>query len=184
MQFRSTWKTRGLCFAMGYAVYYFMSDFVNQIMFKLLFNDIIWKLTNNLVIDVILFFMILMIPVNVVHEWIHGMVFKVFGGKVKYEFRGVYIKAREVSGMSIHRSKFLLILIAPMTIISLISLLIPGWIGGMLLLLNIFKSTGDLLKIFHVFKGNGSEYIVDKKDGFDIVKEETAIQLTFENFQE
>jgi hypothetical protein len=168
---------------MGYAVYYFMSDYINQLMFKLLFNDIIWNLTNNLVIDVILFFMILMIPVTIVHEWTHGMVYKLFGGKVKYEFKGIYIKAREASGMSIHRSKFLLILIAPMTVISLLSLLIPGWIGGMLLLLNIFKSTGDLLKIFYVFKSNGNECIIDRKDGFDIVKEESAVQLTFDNFQ-
>lgn len=181
MHFKSTWKTNGMCFAMGYAVYYFMRDYVNELMFKLLFNDIIWNLTDNLVIDMVLFFMILMIPVTMIHEWIHGMAYKLFGGKVKYEFKGIYIKARDVSGIAIHRSKFLLIIMAPMTIISLISLAIPSWIGGLLLLLNIFKSTGDILRVFYVFKGNCDTYVIDKKDGFEIVGEGEAIQLTFEN---
>jgi hypothetical protein len=181
MHFKSTWKTRGMCFAMGYAVYYFMMDYVNQLMFKLLFNDIIWSLTNNLIVDVIIFFMVLMIPITMVHEWLHGIVYRLFGGKVKYEFKGIYINAREISGMSIHRSKFLLVLITPMTVISLLSMLIPGWVGGMVLLLNIFKSTGDLLKIFYVFKGSGNTYIINKKDGFDIVGEAAAMQLSFDN---
>ncbi|WP_163194244.1 DUF3267 domain-containing protein [Clostridium thermarum] len=183
MRFQNTWKTRGICFALSYVVYYFMRDYVNQILFKLLFNDIIWNLTNNLVVDVIIFFMGLMIPINLFHELIHGIVYRLFGGKVKYEFKGIYINAREISSISIHRSKFLLVLIAPLTVISLLSMLIPGWVGGMILLLNIFKSTGDILKIFYILKGNSNTYIVNKKDGFEIVGEAAGVQLTFDNLE-
>lgn len=63
----------------------------------------------------------------------------------------------------------LIVLLAPVTIISSASLIIPGSIGGIVFLLNLLGSTGDLLMAFYLCRINHSSYIVDRKYGFDIV---------------
>ena len=181
MQFKNTWKFRGACLAMCYGIFYLMSGLTNQIIFKVLFNDIIWKLTNNLVIDTILFFVMLMIPVALVHEGIHGIMYKLFGGKVRFSIRGIYLQAREASKLQMSRSKYLVVLMTPVVILSSLSLLIPGWIGSTILLLNLFKSTGDMIKAAYLCRAKNDSFIVDNQNGFEIVDKQTSVQLTFEN---
>lgn len=181
MYFKRTLKTKAVCFSMAYIIYYFMRNYINMLLFNLLYKNIIWTITNNLLVDIVLFFLILMIPITMVHEWCHGILLKFFGGKVKYQWKGIYLSAKEVSKVPIQRTKFLLILLLPVTVISLIAKLIPGWLGGVVLVINLFKSTEDLLMISFLLKGNSNTYIICQEDGFEMVDNSEEAELTLEN---
>lgn len=181
MEFKRTFKTKAICFSMSYMIYYFMRNYVNMLLFNLLYNNLIWTITNNLIADVLLFFIILMIPINMLHEWCHGIWLKFFGGKVKYIWNGIFLRAQEVSKVPIHRTNFLIILLFPITSITIFSKLIPGWLGGVILILNLFKSMEDLLKVLYLFKSDSDTFLIYKEDGFEIVDNSEEAELTLEN---
>lgn len=181
MFFKTSLKTKAICFSLSYMIYYFMRTYVNMLLFNLLYQNLIWTITNNLIADILLFFIIFMIPVNIVHEWCHGVMLKFFGGKVKYEWKGIFLRVQEVSKVPIHRTKFLIILLLPVTAISVIAKLIPGWLGGVVLILNLFKSTEDILKVLYLFKGNSNTYVIYREDGFEMVDNCEEAELTLEN---
>ena len=70
-----------------------------------------------------------MIVILIVHERIHRLSYELFGGKVKYGFKIIYAYTYEVSELPLEKVKFLIVLLSPVTIISLITLLLPTWIG-------------------------------------------------------
>jgi hypothetical protein len=104
-----------------------------------------------------------------VHEVIHGITYSIFGGKVKYGFKGIYAYTMEVSEKPIERTKFLVVLLMPITVISLLALLLPSWLGGMIYFLNLLGSTGDLYMAIFLIKLDSNSRIIDKKYGFDVV---------------
>ncbi len=181
MQFKYSWKNRGACLALSYGIFYLLRGYISETLFQLLFNNTVWNLTNNLITDTILFFVIILIPISMVHESIHAIMYKLFGGKVKYSLRGIYIHAYEGSKLQLNRTKYLIILMVPAMIISAVSLFIPGWIGRLIFILNLFKSTGDLVKAAYLCKTTSTAKIVDRKDGFETSKAQEAVQMTFEN---
>ncbi|MGH4125298.1 MAG: metalloprotease family protein [Clostridium sp.] len=58
----------------------------------------------------------------------------------------------EVSAKPIQRVKFLIVLLLPVTVISVVSLFLPLWVGGMIFFLNLLGSSGDLLMAFSLMK--------------------------------
>lgn len=169
MSFKISWKVHVICFIMALAICMLMQEFINNLFLGMLINNIIWPVTGSITINQIIFLLVIMVPVTLVHEWIHGSTYKIFGGKVRYGFKGIYAYAQETSGMPLHRTKFLIVLLAPVTVITLISLLLPGWTGPLVFILNLIGSTGDLLMGFFLCKTNENSYILDKKYGFDVI---------------
>ncbi|MBU3090573.1 DUF3267 domain-containing protein [Clostridium sp. CF011] len=110
-----------------------------------------------------------MIPISIVHESIHGLAFLAFGGKVRYGFKGIYAYTQEISELPIDRTKFLIILMAPLTVLSIITLLLPIWLGGIIFLINLLGASGDLYMSFKLIRYDFNSKIVDKKYGFDVV---------------
>ena len=90
----------------------------------------IYRITRNLFFDNIIFLSLILISINVVHEFFHGCAYRIFDEKLKYGFNGIYAYTKETMGIILQRIIFLLVLLAPITIISLISLFIPGIIGS------------------------------------------------------
>ena len=111
-----------------------------------------------------------MIPITMVHERTHGIVYTFFGGKVKYGFKGIYAYTQEISEKPIGRVEFLIVLLSPMVVISLLSLLLPIWIGGMVFILNALGSCGDLYMAITLSKYDWHSKIIDKSYGFDIIE--------------
>lgn len=111
----------------------------------------------------------ILIPLTIIHELLHGIAYRIFRGKLKYGFNGIYAYTLEASGKALHRTKLLLMLLAPVTFISLASLLIPVAIDGLLFLLNLSGSNGDLLMALYLCKLSNDNYIIDRKHSFDIV---------------
>jgi hypothetical protein len=93
----------------------------------------------------------------------------VFGGKVRYGFKGIYAYTMEVSEKPIQRVKFLVVLLLPVTAISLFTLLLPLWLGGMVFFLNLIGSSGDLLMAVSLMKLDSGSMIIDRNHGYDVV---------------
>lgn len=169
MSFKVTWKFHLLSILMTIGIYFLLQNCVINICTVLLINNMIYSFTGNSFFDNVIFLSLILIPINIVHELLHGCVYRIFGGKLKYGFNGIYAYTLETTGISLLRIKFLLVLLAPVTVISIISLFIPGVMGGLIFILNLSGSTGDILMALYLCKFNNNCYIIDRKYGFDVV---------------
>lgn len=170
MSFKVTWKLHLECLFISLIISFVLRDLINNVFNGFLEETNIGTIYISLLV-LILFLIIISIPITLVHEMIHGVVYKFFGGKVKYGFKGVYAYTQEISGIAIHRTKFLTILLAPLTLISVLSLVIPGNISGIIFILNLLGSTGDILMASYLCRTNENSYILDRSYGFDVKDE-------------
>lgn len=110
--------------------------------------------------------LILILLINsLLHELIHGLAYASFGGRFMIGFKGTYFYTREITGVRLKIKEFALVLLAPLTIISTISLFIP-LIGGLIFFVNLLGSTGDLIMTWRLLKLNKESLIVDIDEGF------------------
>ena len=177
MSFKVSWKLHILCFLFGYIICLIQQDSIANLFVRLLVENKFMHLTSYYFLNIIIFVFCIFIPIAVVHELLHGSAYILFGGKVKYGFKGLYAYAQEISGITLHRTQFLIVLLAPVTIISLVSVFIPGCIGYIIFLLNLLGSTGDLIMAFYLCRSNKNSYIIDKSYGFDIVNKMDGSKL-------
>lgn len=117
----------------------------------------------------VLILCILMIPVSLIHELIHAAAFKSFGGVVKIGVKGLYAYTQELSGSRLTRTQYAIVLLSPASIISILAILIPGWVGTAVFILNIFGSLGDLYIAFSLMK-YGQCKIIDRPEGFEVIR--------------
>ncbi|MCR1175586.1 DUF3267 domain-containing protein [Clostridium botulinum] len=104
--------------------------------------------------------------ITIIHELIHGLTFTVFGGTVKYKFKFIYVATLEITGIPISLTQFTIILLAPVTIISLLSLLLPRWLGNLIFASNLIGSVGDLYMALGLVKYPYNSKIIDKSYGY------------------
>lgn len=166
MSFKVSWKLHIACFILGYMICIIQQDSIANVLLRARFIHI----TGNGLIDIYLLTFVVFTPITFIHELLHGAAYRVFGGKVKFGFKGIYAYAQETTGMILHRTKFLIVLLAPVTVISIVSLIIPRSIGYSIFLLNLLGSTGDFLMAVYLCRGNVNSYIVDKNYGFDVIE--------------
>lgn len=172
MSFKVSWKIHILVFSIGYILCLIEKNAILNVFVGLLLEKVIIEFTGNMRIDLIIFLFIILMPITLVHELIHGFSYIIFGGKVRYGFKVIYAYAQETSGIALHRTKFLAVLLAPLTIISVLSIFMPKYIGGIVYILNLLGSIGDLLMVLYLCKSNDNSYVVDKSYGFDIINKE------------
>lgn len=170
MSYKLTWKTQIFCIVLGLIITYAFYTTVNKILENFIDNNFINYPTKYLIVNFYVYIIILMIPITLVHEALHGLMHKVFGGKVKFGFKGIYAYTQEISQRPLKLPYFIMVLLTPLTFISLLSLLFPPWIGHMILYLNLLGSTGDLLMAFITTRYGLNSKIVDRSYGFDVVK--------------
>lgn len=169
MSFKITWKIHILCFLLAYIFCYIQIKNISNVFLDLVINYKFFSLTEIYFLNMIIAILILMIPITLVNEIIHGIAYIIFGGKIKFGFKGIYAYTQEISGVILHRTKFTAILLAPVTIISLITLLITSSLGSLIFLLNFLGSTGDIIMAIYLCKSNANSYIKDREYGFDII---------------
>ena len=126
MSFKLTWKSHVICMLISVILVLIMNPIFDGILGDLFYQDIIYYPTNNLIVNFCIYIMVLMVPISIVHEIIHGAAYKLFGGKVKFGFKGIYAYTMEISGKKIPRLQFLIVLLAPLTVILILSLLFPA----------------------------------------------------------
>lgn len=169
MSFKITWKTHVICTIIAFLIVKLLGSTVDNILDNFFLKPYIFYPTKYLVINFCIYVLLLMIPILIVHESIHGLAYKAFGGKVKYGFKGIYAYTQEVSEIPIDRTKFLIILLAPLTIMSILTLFIPVWLGGIIFLLNLLGASGDLYMSYRLIRYDSNSKIIDRKYGFDVV---------------
>lgn len=169
MSFKITWKTHFICYVFALLISLVMNDFVNLIFDNYFLQEFILYPTRRIIANFYIQITVLMVPITMIHELMHGAAYRIFGGKVKYGFKIIYAYTHEVSEVALNRSKFLVILLAPVVIISLLSLLLPAWIGGIIYFLNLLGSIGDLYMALILCRYRFDSKIIDRKYGFDVV---------------
>ncbi|HDK7157775.1 TPA: DUF3267 domain-containing protein [Clostridium botulinum] len=104
--------------------------------------------------------------VTIIHEVIHGLAFTMFRGKVKYKFKFIYAATEEITNRPISLTQFTIILLAPVAVISLLSLLLPNCLGNLIFISNLIGSVGDLYMALGLIKYPYNSKIIDKPYGY------------------
>jgi len=168
MSFRVTLKTRIMYFVVATIILLILFNTEVSIFENLFTKHFILYPTKHLIINLYLYKILLMIPVCFLHELIHASLFSLYGGKIKFKFKGLVLCAMEKSGIAIDRQKYLIIILSPLVVISLISLLLSPWLGGVFFILNIVESAADIYKAINLCKLNWNCKIVYKSYGYDV----------------
>ncbi|MBK5240149.1 DUF3267 domain-containing protein [Clostridium sp.] len=169
MSFKISWKTHVICIFIALIIVKILGSNADSIIDNFFLRPFIFYPSEYLVINFFIYALLLMVPISIIHESIHGFAFKVFGGKVKYGFKGIYAYTMEISQLPIERTKFLIILLAPVTVMSIASLLLPTSLGGVIFLFNLLGASGDLYMSYRLMKCHFNSKIVDRIYGFDVV---------------
>ncbi len=123
---------------------------------------------NHIFIAYLFYITAIMIPITLLHELIHGAAYMLFKGKIKIGFKGIYAYCHETSGIELTREKFLFVLLMPVTVISLLCMILPLRTGLQIYLLNLLGSSGDLYMAFWLCRLKSDSRIIDKIYGFDV----------------
>ncbi|WP_461207808.1 DUF3267 domain-containing protein [Clostridium sp. DL1XJH146] len=169
MSFKVSWKLHVISFVFTLTVCLLLQDSIDSLFISLIYHKIIINITGNILVNFCIFIIVIFVPITVVHELLHGAAYKLFGGKVKYGFKFIYAYAQEISGMALDRTRFDIVLLVPVTFITIGSAFIPGSIGDIVFLLNLVGSTGDLLMALYLCRGNENSYIIEREYGFDMI---------------
>jgi len=150
-------------------IYLLFKEYVVNIITEILLAETFDVISENYLISYLFLVGGSLLLTTLVHEVLHGLMYILFGGKVKFGLKLVCAYTVETSGVILHRTKFLIVLLSPLTIISLLSLFLGSGFGGLIFIFNLLGSTGDLLMAFYLCKGDEKSYIVDRPYGFDIL---------------
>ncbi|HEY5563250.1 MAG TPA: DUF3267 domain-containing protein [Clostridiaceae bacterium] len=170
MDFKINLKTHIMCF--------FLSSIFALIFYNLIvdsFEGLLKESSLDPFLNIMYFYVgiiILLIPVTIIHELIHGLFHKLFKGKVKFGFKFIYAYTIEVTARPLSIRKFQIVLLAPLVIISILSYVMQSYLGGIVFILNLLGSSGDVYMALVLVKYNNSYSIVDKSYGFSIINGE------------
>lgn len=172
MSFYLNWKTHIKIYIIAALMAILLREPINIMVLKSILE--IYEVTGIyfspfFIIFVFIYFAAVMVPITLVHELLHSLVHLSFGGRVKIGFKGIYAYCQETSGIQLSRTQFLMVLVAPMTLISLISILLPYQWSLVVFILNLLGSSGDLYMAFWLCKIDESRKVIDKKYGFDVI---------------
>ncbi|MFD3158865.1 DUF3267 domain-containing protein (plasmid) [Haloimpatiens sp. FM7330] len=169
MKFKLTYKTHIKIIMTSLL---FIIIFYNKIMSSEL--DFL-KATSNLyplqypILATMLIMLSLAVPITLVHEGIHAIFQKLYGGKVKFIFKIIYAAVQETSGNPLSLKQFTFVLLSPVIIISLICLLLPKWLGPLIFYTNLLGSFGDIYMTIGLLKYPTNSKIIDKSYGYLVI---------------
>lgn len=99
MPFKVSWKIYLIILLLSSGICILMKDLISNVFIALFINNVIMNITSNYLIDAAIFFFAAFAPITIIHELIHGVTYQLFGGKVRYGFKGIYAYAQEISGI-------------------------------------------------------------------------------------
>lgn len=162
MYFILTKKTHILAFIMSCVLIIVQFNTITEINMTILSTFGSYRMLKFYIILIIILFIN-----SLLHEFIHGLAYVSFGGKFIIGFNGTYFYARKTTRIRLKVKDFAVVLLAPLTIISTISLFVP-MIGGVIFFVNLLVSTYDVIMILWLMKLNKEVLIIDMDDGFYI----------------
>ncbi len=108
------------------------------------------------------------------HELMHGIPYKMFGGKVKYGIKLLCLYTMDVSGKYYSTKQMLIIMLCPLLVLPLVLLTLGiifneyffyAWMG---ILFNISGSIGDMIMTIYILLNGKGCCIRDELDGFSL----------------
>lgn len=172
MSFKLTKKVHLWCLLLSITITIILYPIFIDSLEALILSDYILSPTKNIMINYYIIIFLIIAFVTVVHEGIHAAVYMLFGGKVKFGVKKLCVYTQEISGIAINKMKFLIVLLSPAIILSVISFLMPNSIGMSIFVLNLVGCSGDFYMSFYIMRLPKKCNIVDRSYGFDIVKNE------------
>lgn len=167
MSFKINWKFHIKAYLLAAFIFIILYREINLSMQNFIYFIVI-SLNMN-IIAMILFLLVAFILMCLVHEIVHGVMYIVMGGKIKIGCKLIYMYTCEVSQKQFTRIQFLLIIMSPVVILSLLSLILPVWLGSLIYVLNLLGSTGDICMGICLCRYNYRNSFIDREYGFDIV---------------
>ncbi len=108
------------------------------------------------------------------HELLHGIPYRIFGGKVKYGIKLLYLYTMDISGKYYGAKQMLIVMLSPLIILTLI-LSILGYIyseyifyAWMGILFNISGSIGDMVMTKYILLNGKGCKVKDELYGFSL----------------
>jgi hypothetical protein len=129
-------------------------------------------LSDKFLIISLLNIAVLSIPIALLHEGLHGAGILIFGGIPRFGVNKIYFYTEEITGMRFSKIQYLIILLLPVSVISVICMFIPPSLRGMVFIINLIGSIGDFYMSFTISQLNEECEIIDKTYGFEIIKNE------------
>ena len=124
-----------------------------------------------------LLFMLMLVPISLAHELLHGLAYKCFGRKVKFGFKIIYAYTMDITGKPIEARKFLVVLLTPLVVMSIVGLLLNNFVGDIILILNTLGASGDIYMCYLVLKYGIDNKILDSPKGFDVIYKENIGEI-------
>lgn len=169
MEFRLTYKTHiGLILA-GFLFTVIFFNPLSSTLLEFFLNIGEYSPQTYEILYIYIYLFLVMMLITVVHELLHGSMYKLFGGKVKYSFKIIYAATQEVSSLALPINKFIIVLLAPVTVISIGCLLLPSWIGSLIFIMNFLGSFGDIYMAIGLLKHPSTSKVIDTSYGYKLV---------------
>lgn len=127
--------------------------------------------TSNIGVNFILICLLIIYIMSFIHECIHAITYIAFGGKVKIGFKLMYAYTKETSKIALESHKFIIVLLAPLVVLTTISLLFGHWFGNLIFFFNLIGSTGDIVMTTIVLIYGRKGKIIDNDQGFTVIYE-------------
>ena len=160
MSFQITKKTQFLAFLMSCVL------IISQVETIVSINwSILGKVGEYKVLKYYGILIVIVLLSTLIHELIHGLVYKSFGGNFVIGVKGMCAYTKETTGIELTVSQFAVVLLAPVTLISTISLFIPV-VGSLVFFVNLLGSTGDFVVMLWLMKIKKDSFVVDRDDCF------------------
>jgi len=169
MSFKINYFTHIKCTVIAGLMGIILRDYMNTVVQSFIMENFFLFDGPFPVIVFYLCIVLFMVPISIIHEFIHGTVYRLFGGKVKYGFKGIYAYTQEISGRPLSKLQFFIVLVSPVVLISSLGTIIGGWIGGMIFILNFLGSAGDIYMAAVLLRYKNGCKIIDRSYGFDII---------------
>ncbi|MCB2301083.1 hypothetical protein [Clostridium tagluense] len=96
MSFKITWKTHVMCTMVAIIMAKIPGSAADNIIEDFYIKQFIYCNTEYLVVNICIYVLLILTPIGIIHEGIHGLAYKAFGGRVKYAFKDIYAYTQEV----------------------------------------------------------------------------------------
>lgn len=169
MTYKITPKLHIICLSLSFILFYLLYSFVTNCTEQLFMSKLIEYPTQSITLNYFILSLGLVAVISVIHELIHAFCYKIFGGKPIIGFKYIYAYTMETSKVAISANKFVIILLAPLVVISLITLPFNNWILNYVFFLNLVGATGDIVMTLVVLRYGKNGKIIDNKKGFEVV---------------
>jgi hypothetical protein len=142
---------------------------IGLIVYGFFSSECLYKPTGAPTVNFYIYSVLLMIPISILHELIHGLAHIIFGGRVRFGFKWIFAYTAEVSGRPMRILEFVIILLSPLIVLSILLLPLGGWVLNTAFLLNTLGSSGDIYMAATLLKCPRGCRIVDRAYGYDVV---------------